>query len=610
MDAAHALAALGRADRRRARRTASPRPACWPSTWRASRPGLLLHRRGLRLGAPRADRVRRSPRRSSCRSAGRWRSTRNGSSARRALGAEHARGPAWQLRRARGGLGLARAALRRRRPAAQAARRPPGARASRSTSAALQVGYATSGCWSPLLKKYIALAHLEAPLRRARARRWTMEVTVEHRRKRRAARDGATAAVLQPRAEASLRWPQTYDAIIIGGGHNGLVTAAYLGAAGRKVLVLERRDRVGGAAVTEEIFPGFKFSVFSYVVSLLRPEIIRDLDLPRHGLQILPLESTVTPLPNGDYLAGLGRPRQDPPRDLRHSPRDAEAYDEFGRLMHHMALAVQADPRHGPAGPDVARARATCWACSSSGRHFRGLGAEQFHALFKLMTMSAADFLDEWFETDVAQGHQVGERHHRHVPRAALAGHRLRAAAPLHGRDRRRRSAPGASPKAAPARSARRSPARPARFGAEIRTDAPVAQVLVKNGRAVGVVLENGDEIRARTRRLGPRPAPHLPQARGAEASCPTTSSTDIRRFKFRGSSGKVNLALERAARLHLPAGRRPAPARRDLHQPERGLPRARLRRRQVRRVLAQPVHGHHHPVDDRPAAWRRRAST
>ena len=83
--------------------------------------------------------------------------------------------------------------------------------------------------------------------------------------------------------------PQTWDAIVIGGGHNGLVTAAYLARAGKKVLVLERRYRVGGAAVSEEIYPGFTFSVYSYVVSLLRPEIIRDLDLPGHGLEILPL---------------------------------------------------------------------------------------------------------------------------------------------------------------------------------------------------------------------------------------------------------------------------------------------------------------------------------
>ncbi len=153
-----------------------------------------------------------------------------------------------------------------------------------------------------------------------------LEVTVEHQRKLCAGAGGDTAVFRSTEEEgiskqgegekgagisvlphAGIRngyhMPTHYDAIIIGGGHNGLVTAAYLARAGKKVLVLERRPVLGGAAVTEEIFPGFKFTVFSYVVSLLRPEIIRDLNLPRHGLTILPLPSTFTPLANGDYLA-------------------------------------------------------------------------------------------------------------------------------------------------------------------------------------------------------------------------------------------------------------------------------------------------------------------
>src|ERR1700745_1919213 len=124
-----------------------------------------------------------------------------------------------------------------------------------------------------------------------------------------------------------------YDAIVIGGGHNGLTNAAYLARAGRKVLVLERRHLLGGAAVTEEIFPGFKYSVASYGVSPLRPEIIRDLDLPRHGLEILPLDGTFTPMPSGDYLWRVNDHGQQGPAIARHSKLDAEAYDEYGKAM-------------------------------------------------------------------------------------------------------------------------------------------------------------------------------------------------------------------------------------------------------------------------------------
>src|SRR5216110_4000425 len=141
-----------------------------------------------------------------------------------------------------------------------------------------------------------------------------------------------------------------YDVVVIGGGHNGLVNAAYLARGGKKVLVCERRHVLGGAAVTEEVFPGFKFSVASYVVSLLRPEIIRELDLPKHGMEILPLDGTFTPMPNGDYLWRVNDHAKTRREIARHSRLDAEAYDEYGKAMVEMGRFVK--PILGMTPPD------------------------------------------------------------------------------------------------------------------------------------------------------------------------------------------------------------------------------------------------------------------
>src|SRR5262245_62942092 len=129
-----------------------------------------------------------------------------------------------------------------------------------------------------------------------------------------------------------------YDAIIIGGGHNGLVTAAYLARAGRKVLVLERRELVGGCAVTEELWPGFKVSTASYVNSLFRPEIIRDLELKRHGFAMLPRSpSSFTPLPDGRYLL-MGPDKEMTYREVaKFSKKDAENLPKFEAMLERVA---------------------------------------------------------------------------------------------------------------------------------------------------------------------------------------------------------------------------------------------------------------------------------
>ena len=333
-----------------------------------------------------------------------------------------------------------------------------------------------------------------------------------------------------------------YDVIVIGGGHNGLVNAAYLARAGRKVLVLERRHVLGGAAVTEELFPGFKYSVCSYVVSLLRPEIIRELDLPRHGLEILPLDGTFTPMPSGDYLWRVNDHARTRREIARHSKVDAEAYEEYGKAMVEMGRFVKPILNMTPPDPTSLDPRGLM-DLLFLGRRFQSLPDQDKYNQVQLMTMSAVDFLDQWFETDVLKatmsasgiiGTFLGVR----SPGTAyvLLHHYM---GEIDGAFRSwglSRGGTGAISNAI-AGAAREA-------GVEIRTETTVSRILVKEGAAVGVVLDNGDYFTANVVASSLDPRQTFSKLVGEE-HLPADFVEDVKRYKYRGSSGKVNLALD-----------------------------------------------------------------
>ncbi len=331
------------------------------------------------------------------------------------------------------------------------------------------------------------------------------------------------------------------DVVVIGGGHNGLVCAAYLAKAGLSVTVVERRHILGGAAVTEEIFPGFKYSVCSYAVSLLRPEIIRELELARHGLTLLPLDGTFTPLADGD-LWRPEDPRAKHAEIARHSRRDADAYEDFTATM--CAMAAFAKPLLGmiPPDPNAIDLRGLLDA-AGLGRAFRKLGGRRQHLLIQLLSSSALDFVERWFESDplkatLAASGIIGTFLGVRSPGTAyvLLHHYM---GEIDGAFRSWGLPRGGTGAVSMAIAGAASEA-----GAVLRPSSPVARILIDGGAAVGVVLESGEEIRARAVASSADLRVTFARLVGLE-HLPTEFAGLVRGFRFRGATAKVNLALD-----------------------------------------------------------------
>jgi phytoene dehydrogenase-like protein len=333
-----------------------------------------------------------------------------------------------------------------------------------------------------------------------------------------------------------------YDAVIAGAGHNGLVTACYLARAGLSVCVVEKNAWVGGAAVSRELHKGYTYSNCSYVASLFRPEIMRDLELPKHGLQILPYEGGAVFTRDGGTL-GMFRDHDANRREFaRHSPRDAEAYDRYSRDVMRHCRFIRPLLLRSP--PDPARLRPRdigelMWL----GKHFGALSESAMYEMIRFWTMSISDFLDEYFETDVIKAY---------LAVSAIIGTALGPMSPgsayvlLHhymgdvdgniGAWGYARGGMGAITKAL-ASSLQAA-------GGVIRTGSGVERFLVRHGRVTGVALANGDEIHGR-RVVSNMDVKRTFLKHVDAKELPDDFVKQVKRFKIRGSSGKLNIALD-----------------------------------------------------------------
>jgi len=291
--------------------------------------------------------------------------------------------------------------------------------------------------------------------------------------------------------------PSTYDVIIIGAGHNGLVAAAYLARAGRKVLVLERRELIGGCCVTEEIWPGYKVSTASYVNSLFRPTIIRDLELKKHGFEMLPRNpSSFTPFPDQRYLM-LGPDAELNRREIgKFSAKDADALPRYEAMLLRAADVLEPLLEETPPNP-WSGWPSELWKLAKVAWRFRKLGVDAVKAI-EILTGAARPILDRWFESEqlkvtLATDAVIGVLASPTMPGTAyvLFHHVMGECNGIRGVWGYMRGGMGAISQAIA--SAAKS------HGAEVRVNSPVSRIVVKNGRAAGVVLANGDEIAARS---------------------------------------------------------------------------------------------------------------
>jgi phytoene dehydrogenase-like protein len=333
-----------------------------------------------------------------------------------------------------------------------------------------------------------------------------------------------------------------FDAIVIGGGHNGLVNACYMARSGLRVQVLERCGYVGGAAVSRSLHPEFTYSNCSYVCSLLRPEIIRSLELPRFGLQIIPYEGGGTMMRNGDHFAIYNNHDAMRREIARHSKRDAEAYDRYARDVMRQCKFIKPLLMRTPPDPTSFLPR-DFMELIYLGQRFHRMGEARMHDTIRFYMMSAADFLDEYFESEIVKAHLAG---------SSIIGTALGPRSPgsayvlLHHYMGDIDEAVGTWGFARGGMGAV-SEAMRASFeasGGSVRTNADVRRVLVRNGRAEGVLLASGEEVKARTV-VSNMDIKRTFLETVHEQDLPSEFLQAVRNFKIRGSSGKINIALD-----------------------------------------------------------------